>query len=68
MKLTSILAIYILFWTLSLFLVLPFGGFSCIGQTYSMICHTDLSIRPYLGHKLVQTALTALCYAFWKPF
>ena len=25
MKLTSILAIYILFWTLSLFLVLPFG-------------------------------------------
>ena len=25
MKITSILAIYILFWTLSLFLVLPFG-------------------------------------------
>jgi predicted secreted protein len=25
MKLTSILAIYVLFWTLSLFLVLPFG-------------------------------------------
>ena len=26
MKWTSILAIYVLFWTLALFLVLPFGG------------------------------------------
>ncbi len=49
-------------------ILLPFGGFSCIGQTYSMICHTDLSIRPYLFHKLLQTALTALCYLFWQPF
>lgn len=49
-------------------ILLPFGGFSCIAQTYSMICHTDLSIRPYLIHKLVQTALTALCYALCKPF
>lgn len=49
-------------------ILLPFGGFSCIGQTYSMISHTDLSIRPYLIHKIVQTALTALCYVFWRPF
>lgn len=49
-------------------ILLPFGGFSCIGQTYSMICHTDLSIRPYLFHKLIQTVLTALCYALWHPF
>lgn len=49
-------------------ILLPFGGFSCIAQTYSMISHTDLSIRSYLGHKLVQTVLTALCYALWKPF
>lgn len=49
-------------------ILLPFGGFSCIAQTYSMICHTDLSIRPYLLHKLVQTMLTALCYVLWKPF
>lgn len=49
-------------------ILLPFGGFSCISQTYSMICHTDLSIRPYLFHKLIQTVLTALCYALWKPF
>lgn len=49
-------------------ILLPFGGFSCIGQTYSMICHTDLSIRHYLFHKLFQTALTALCYVLWQPF
>lgn len=49
-------------------ILLPFGGFSCIGQTYSMICHTDLSIRPYLFHKLIQTAFTALCYVLWQPF
>lgn len=49
-------------------ILLPFGGFSCIGQTYSMICHTDLSIRPYLFHKMAQTALTAFCYALWQPF
>lgn len=48
-------------------ILLPFGGLSCIGQTYSMICHTDLSIRPYLVHKILQTALTALCYALWQP-
>ncbi|MCM1268127.1 MAG: hypothetical protein NC302_09500 [Bacteroidales bacterium] len=47
---------------LMLLILLPFGGFSCIAQTYSMISHTDLSIRPYLFHKLAQTALTALCY------
>lgn len=49
-------------------ILLPFGGFSCIGQTYSMISHTDLSIRPYLLHKIAQTTLTAVCYMVWKPF
>lgn len=43
-------------------ILLPFGGFSCIAQTYSMIRGTDLSIRPYLFHKLMQTGLTAVCY------
>lgn len=43
-------------------ILLPFGGFSCIAQTYSMISHTDLSVRTYIFHKVVQTALTALCY------
>lgn len=49
-------------------IMLPFGGFSCIAQTYSMIRGTDLSIRPYLFHKLMQTGLTALCYLFLRPF
>lgn len=48
-------------------ILLPFGGFSCIAQTYSMIRGTDLSIRRYLFHKLVQTGLTALCYLFFRP-
>ena len=49
-------------------ILLPFGGFSCIAQTYSMIRHTDLSIRSYLFHKLAQTGLTALCYLLIRPF
>ena len=46
----------------AILILLPFGGFSCIAQTYSMISHTDLSVRPYIFHKVVQSALTALCY------
>lgn len=46
----------------AILILLPFGGFSCIAQTYSMIQHTDLSIRAYLFHKILQTALTAFCY------
>lgn len=49
-------------------ILLPFGGFSCIAQTYSMIRGTDLSIRPYLFHKLIQTGITALCYFVLRPF
>lgn len=43
-------------------ILLPFGGFSCIAQTYSMIRQTDLSVRPYIFHKVVQTAITSVCY------
>lgn len=46
----------------AILILLPFGGFSCIAQTYSMIRQTDLSLRPYLYHKAVQTAVTAACY------
>lgn len=48
--------------------MLPFGGFSCIAQTYSMIRGTDLSVRTYVLHKLAQTAVTALIYLLWQPF
>lgn len=50
---------------LPVLLLLPFGGFSCIAQTYSMIKETDLSLRDYLFHKLVLTMLTAVYYGLW---
>lgn len=43
-------------------ILLPFGGFSCISQTYSMIKDTNLSIMQYFLHKCMQTAVTALIY------
>lgn len=49
-------------------ILLPFGGFSCIAQTYSMIRQTDLSIRPYIFHKTIQTAITAVCYFLLSIF
>lgn len=49
-------------------LLLPFGGFSCIAQTYSMIKDTDLSLKQYIAHKLVLSAMTILYYAIWLLF
>lgn len=46
-------------------LVLPFGGLSCIAQTYTCIKNTDLSISSYTLHKFVLTGLTALYYFLW---
>ncbi len=48
--------------------LLPFGGFSCMAQTYSMIKGTNLSILQYFLHKCIQTALTALIYAVFCVF
>lgn len=45
------------------FIALPFGGISCIAQTYSCIQNTDLSLIEYIFHKIIQTALTAVFYA-----
>jgi len=42
--------------------ILPFGGLSCIAQTYSMIRGTDLSITEYVMHKMILTAITVLYY------
>lgn len=47
------------------YIVLPFGGLSCIAQTYSCIKDTDLSLSEYVFHKVVQTMLTAAFYAFF---
>lgn len=49
-------------------LLLPFGGLSCIAQTYSMIHDTDLPLGEYVVHKLLLTALTALYYLAWGWF
>ena len=43
-------------------ILLPLGGLSCLAQTKSMIKHTDLSMRSYLFHKIIQTLLTAGYY------
>lgn len=49
-------------------ILLPIGGLSCIAQTASMIKNTDLSLRNYLVHKLVQTLFTFLYYYFLRCF
>ncbi len=46
-------------------LLLPFGGFSCLAQTYSMIKETDLSLKSYVLHKLILTSLTLVYYCLW---
>ena len=46
---------------LAVLIMLPFGGLSCIAQTYSIIKNTDLSIKNYCIHKCLLTLLTA-CY------
>lgn len=53
---------------LAVLILLPFGGFSCMAQTYSMIKDTNLSILQYFLHKCIQTALTAFIYAFFFAF
>lgn len=49
-------------------ILLPFGGFSCIAQTYTCIGHTDLSIGDYVLHKLILTAFTAGYYLLCLRF
>lgn len=46
-------------------ILLPFGGFSCIAQTYSCIKGTALSIADYTLHKIILTALTIIYYLLW---
>lgn len=44
--------------------LLPFGGLSCIAQTYSMIKDTDLSLKNYVFHKLFLTVFSFFYYFF----
>lgn len=43
-------------------ILLPFGGLSCIAQTYSIIKKTDLSIRSYVWSKLILMLITSIYY------
>lgn len=43
--------------------LLPFGGLSCLAQTYSMIKNTNLSLKKYCYHKLALTLLSVVYYA-----
>lgn len=49
-------------------LVLPFGGFSCIAQTYSTVRHSGLDINDYIRRKLILTGMTIFYYALWRWF
>lgn len=51
---------------LIILLLLPFGGFSCIAQTYSMIKETDLSLKNHIAHKIILTGITCLYYELWN--
>lgn len=42
--------------------LLTFGGFSCIAQTNSMILSAGLSLKRYVIHKLILTAICAFYY------
>ncbi len=48
------------------FLVLSFGGLSCIAQTYSCIRNSDLSIGNYVLNKLILTVLNGFYYFCWS--
>lgn len=48
--------------------LLPFGGFSCMAQTYSMIKATDLSIGSYFFHKINLTLLSGVYYVVFFSF
>lgn len=45
-------------------MLLSFGGLSCIAQTYSMICETNLSINHYITHKCILTSISGIYYYF----
>lgn len=42
--------------------LLAFGGFSCIAQTNSMILSYGLSLKKYVMHKVILTAVCAVYY------
>ena len=47
---------------LLILVMLQFGGCSCIAQTYAMTGDTDLSMTPYILHKICQSILMFAYY------
>lgn len=73
MRLTSILAIYVLFWTMSLFLVLPFGvrtseeaGEERLPGHAESAPHSFSFGKAALRATIVSAVLFALYYANWS--
>ena len=73
MRWTSILAIFVLFWTMSLFLVLPFGvrtaeeEGAAPGRGHAESApHSFSFARTALRATIVATLLFALYYANWR--
>ena len=48
--------------------LLTFGGLSCMAQTHSMICDTQLSMKHYFVHKCILTGITLVYYIFLSHF
>lgn len=48
--------------------LMPIGGLSCVAQTASMVRNTDLSVKNYVIHKLIQTALSFGYYFLLRSF
>lgn len=47
---------------------LTFGGLCCIFQTNSVIAETDLSLKKYIFHKAVTTAIALFLLFLWSFF
>lgn len=47
---------------------LTFGGLCCIFQTNSVICDTELSLKKYVCHKAVTTAIALFLFLLWGFF
>lgn len=48
-------------------LLYPFGGLSCLAQTYSVLRPTGLSFSKYVVHRCILTVITCVfCVFFWQ--
>lgn len=48
--------------------ILPLGGLSCLAQTASILQNTDLSMKNYVFHKVIQSIITFAYYFLLRDF